>query len=148
MIALRKHLAWDVLLSTYLEDWRGRPFAWGSSDCGQFVAGALALMSGQSLHDILGDLRAYSSEQGAIRAARSLGFGCMEGRLRAMGLTDVEGGLAFAQRGDIIVANRGGFLDALGIAWPSKVWTTHPGSECYPYPIADTMADAIVLRVR
>lgn len=144
---MRKRMAWDALMVEYLEDWRGRPFEWGSTDCGQFVAGALSLMSGEPLSGILADVRAYASEHGAIRAARSLGFGLMEGRLRALGLTDVEGGIAFVQRGDIVVANRGGFLDALGVAWPSKVWTTHPGSECLPYPIADTLYDAIVLRV-
>lgn len=145
---MRKRPAWDVLLAEYLDAWRGRPFAWGSTDCGQLVAGALHVMTGEPLHTILADVRAYSSETGAIRAARSLGFGFMEGRLRSLGLTDVEGGLAFAQRGDVLVANRGGCLDALGIVWPATVWTTHPGSECQPYPMRDALEDAILLRVR
>ena len=144
---MRKRMAWDVMLAEYLEEWRGQPFEWGKTDCGQFVAGALHVMSGEPLGEILKDVRAYSSETGAIRAARSLGFGLMEGRLRSLGLSDVSGGIAFAQRGDILVADRGGFLDALGIVWPSKVWTTHPGAECQPLPIANTLDDAIVLRL-
>jgi hypothetical protein len=144
---LTKLSAWDAPLALYLEAWRGKPFEWGTWDCGHLVAGTLAIMTGASLDLILAGVPKYSSEFGGIRAVRSLGHGLMEGRLRSLGLVDVDGGLVYAQRGDIVVADRGGFLDALGVIWTGTVWTTHPGSHCQPYPIAELLSDAIVLRV-
>lgn len=148
VLTLRKRLLWDAKLAVYLEEWRGRPFVWGASDCGQFVAGALAVMTGMQRSRILAGVRHYSNERGAIRAAMGIGGPKrMEGRLRDFGLADVEGGLAFAQRGDIVVADRGQTLDALGVIWAGSVWTTHPGHVCAPYPIAEMLPDAIALRV-
>lgn len=149
---------WDAELARYLEEWRGRPFVWGESDCGQFIAGALAAVAGVPRARILGDVSEYHDRDGAIRAARALvsgpmewmlcrvGAGPLEARLRALGLIGVDAGLAYAQRGDIVVVRATRF-DALGLVWAGAVWTTHPSHACGPHPLADALDGCILLRV-
>ena len=144
---VRRH-SWDGELARYLESWRDRPFAWGASDCAQFVAGALATMSGVPLERILAGVPTYTTQRAASHAAIAAGGAArMEGRLRALGLLDVDGGLQYAQRGDVVLVDRRRPLSAVGLIWNGSVWTTHPGDACRPHPLSEISRGAILLRM-
>lgn len=53
---------WPQRLDAYVESLRAVPFAWGSADCCQFIAGAIHAQTGEDLRELFD---AYDSEEGA-----------------------------------------------------------------------------------
>jgi hypothetical protein len=96
---------WPVVLAEKIEEWRQRPFAWGTSDCWQ-MAGEIALaLTGE---DYRMRFPAYATEEeaNAILAAHGGATG-----LATFALGDPKP-VARAQRGDILVADYGMGLGA------------------------------------
>lgn len=53
---------WPQRLDAYIESQRGAFFAWGTSDCCQFIAGAIAAVTGNDLRALFAP---YADEAGA-----------------------------------------------------------------------------------
>jgi hypothetical protein len=105
---------WEVRLAEHFERWRGRPFAWGRSDCVQFVAPWVGYLTGNN--DLAGEYRgAYRSARGAAR--------WLDGRALA-DVVRIELGdpspIGILRRGDVVLydgafALNPGIIEALGI---------------------------------
>jgi hypothetical protein len=98
---------WQSRLSEYVLLNARRPFRYGELDCGLFVAGAIAAMTGV---DVAAELRGYSSRREAFdRIAAACGSRSMSkiaDHLAAkFGILEVS--VAFAQRGDPLQLERG-----------------------------------------
>jgi len=89
---------WPQLLTQYIESKRNTPFAWGTADCCQFIAGAIAATTGEDPSVAFGS---YEDEAGA--QALLDGFGGLEGLITAA----LGGPMAAAQmgRGDVCIAD-------------------------------------------
>jgi hypothetical protein len=98
---------WQSRLSDYLVAVARRPFKYGDLDCGLFVAGAIAAMTGV---DVARDLRGYSSRREAFARIRGM---CGRPTMAAaadhlaaqFGIREVP--VAMAQRGDAVQLARG-----------------------------------------
>jgi uncharacterized protein DUF6950 len=86
---------WPERFNAFIDSRRHMPFAWGSNDCGLFVADGILMITGV---DLGAKFRGYKTEAGAMRKVRKAGG--MEGL--AADLTPKHEGLA--QRGDVILA--------------------------------------------
>ena len=53
---------WPQRLDSYVEGLRSVPFAWGTADCCQFIAGAIHAVTGEDLRELFDP---YDSEEGA-----------------------------------------------------------------------------------
>ncbi len=97
---------WQSRLSDYLVAVARRPFKYGDLDCGLFVAGAIAAMTGV---DVARDLRGYSSRREAFARIRGM---CGRPTMAAaadhlaaqFGIREVP--VAMAQRGDAVLLSR------------------------------------------
>lgn len=101
---------WPRLLVDVVAEWRGRPFAWGERDClGLCLASAKAITG----RDVLGDLPGYSTEVGAAKHLRRLGFDCPADLVSAH-LEEIPP--ARAARGDwVMIAGDGLVPGAFGV---------------------------------
>ncbi|MFA7505300.1 MAG: hypothetical protein WCZ28_11420 [Burkholderiaceae bacterium] len=91
---------WESALADYLAAHRAAVFAWGDCDCVLFAAGAVAAMTGS---DPAAEVRGrYRTRIGAMRKLRGRGWASLEGMMDAH-FAQVPP--AFAQRGDIVMAN-------------------------------------------
>lgn len=96
---------WPQLLAAKVEEWRQRPFAYGSADCLQFPAECVLAMTGIDHRD---QFPKYESEVAAGRIL--VKHGGLEGLL-----TSVLGEpkpVAFAQRGDVLAGDFGNGMTA------------------------------------
>lgn len=103
---------WEERLSTYIATKRHEPFAYGSNDCANFVAGSVLAITG---NDVYSEYRSqYDSEIGSLRALVEIGAGDLEATVDAM-LPEV--GIGHAQRGDIAF-----FDGSIGVVMGSFAW--------------------------
>lgn len=85
---------WDVALHFWAAEVVGKPYVWGSTDCGSLVRSALVAMYGQDVTGI-----EYATKAEALRVHAETGG--VEAVLRGIGATDVD--IRFAQQGDILI---------------------------------------------
>ena len=91
---------WPERLAALVEARRETPFAWGSNDCGLFMADAVMAVTGE---DPAAALRGYSTEEGAEAVLGEDGLeGTVARALSAIGCGDCPP--ALAQRGDVALA--------------------------------------------
>ena len=106
---------WEQRLHSFLEQNRGRTFAYGQWDCCTFAAGAVAAMTGV---DPMPEFRGrYTTSRGSVRALRRIGAGTLAATLdRKFEAVDAS----LAHRGDIVMSDGllgiclGPFLIAVG----------------------------------
>jgi uncharacterized protein DUF6950 len=95
---------WEIRLSDYILEERGKPFKYGETDCALFACGAALVMTGV---DLAADFRGrYDSDLSAARAIIAFTNGGTFEDLAAkvaeqFGLEEVKP--LFAQRGDIVL---------------------------------------------
>lgn len=95
---LTRPVGWPIRLREYASELRGRPFAWGSTDCASVVRGAVEIILGS---DPWTELYRYTGEPGARRCfARAGGFA---GALTTAGAVTVP--LGYAMQGDVVVTD-------------------------------------------
>lgn len=98
---------WDVRLADWAQSALGRRFCWGKTDCALLAFEAFDALTGG---DLAGAYRGqYAGSAGARAFMRRWDIDAAR-VLRASGCRDVHP--AFAQRGDIILANDGQWLCA------------------------------------
>lgn len=110
----RRHVNWPEKLNAAIDAVRATPFAWGSHDCCMFACSVINELIGV---DPAADLRgAYRTRLGAARVLKRLGGveGIAETRTAAHGFAALPSP-AFAQRGDLVLADTAGEGPALGI---------------------------------
>ena len=91
---------WEQLLHDYVAALDGATFSWGTLDCALFAAGAVLAQTGV---DLAADFRSrYRTARGSVRALRRFGAGTLEATIAA---SLPQCGLAFAQRGDLVMAD-------------------------------------------
>jgi hypothetical protein len=101
---------WHPRLQRYLQDIRTVPFAYGTHDCGLFVAGAVQAMTGK---DFAVDYRGrYTTLKGGLKALSKRRFADHVALLDA---TLFQVPPAFAALGDIAVIEAAGDIPALGL---------------------------------
>lgn len=88
------------MLDTFVQERRGRPFAWGSHDCCSFAADWVLQATGR---DPMVDLRGLETPLQAMRRLRDLG-GFLAAGTAVLGVA-VPG--LMAQRGDIVMVRSG-----------------------------------------
>lgn len=89
---------WPLLLNQRIDEWRSRPFQWGSGDCCQFVAEMVSALSGV---DHRASFPPYSSQSEAEAIVAR--HGGMESLVSvALGKPKPA---AWAQRGDVVLAD-------------------------------------------
>lgn len=127
---------WPDWLHLYLNGKFKSPFAWGENDCCLFSADWIRLMIGE---DLAADLRGtYSTaEQAEFQLLPSGGLEshCVD-KFKAAGLKEIS--LAYAQRGDVVMAKPSGNL-TLGIVVDDNAAFVHlvrglvyiPTEQCY-----------------
>lgn len=112
MIELSRVSNWEDRLSSYIQDKRDEPFAYGANDCAHFVAGAVEAVTGQ---DVFSDLRGtYDSEFGSLRVIKELGKSNLGEVIDTM---FAEVSIGHAQRGDIAF-----FDGCIGVVMGSFAW--------------------------
>jgi hypothetical protein len=96
-----------------LDRFKGRPFAWGSADCGQMVAYHLKAMGHRLL---LSKWGRYRSAIGAAKAMKRAGFADLSAVLESLGLERIPAAAAIA--GDVVrlPQEEGAAFEALTIA--------------------------------
>jgi len=118
---------WEERLHAYATDKVGKPFRWGSTDCGALVRGAASAMyTGKPLG-------AFPSYRGRDALAEALdAIGGVTARLEESGATRARS--AFAQAGDILIlpGHDGSGLPRTGVMLNGgKVLTSLPGHGVY-----------------
>lgn len=102
---MTRHGNWAALLTTFIEERRFMPFAWGRNDCCLFAADWVKACTGC---DPAVELRGkYSTALGAARILRDLGGvrGVIQSLGEPMGLERLKS--VQDQRGDLVVADTG-----------------------------------------
>jgi hypothetical protein len=107
---------WPEELIAFIEERRFMPFAWGSNDCGTFVADYVLRVTGV---DLAASWRGYDDEWGAAKQIEKVG-----------GMTKFVAALtprhpSLAQRGDIVLADIEG-RETFGLAVGAGLWAA-PG---------------------
>lgn len=95
---------WADDLARSLMGWKGRAFVWGSYDCLMMCRVMARVITGA---DVLGDLPAYSTEAGAAKQLRLLGFETPADLVSAH-LPEIQP--AAARRGDWVMIGSGGLV--------------------------------------
>jgi hypothetical protein len=65
-------VGWPEILHTKVEEWHARPFAWGSSDCYQFVADMVLALTGVDHRERFG---IYTTKEEAFKIIAAAGGG-------------------------------------------------------------------------
>ena len=86
---------WPERLAAHLEQWRARPFGWGSGDCVQFAEGAVHALTGRRALQGWPAWHDFDTARGALRLAGGLVRG-VDAHLPRIAL-------AYAQRGDVVL---------------------------------------------
>lgn len=102
--ALTRQPNWASDLARALMDWQGRPFVWGVCDCLTLCRQMGRVITGR---DVLEGLPDYSTEAGAARQLRRLGFASLPD-LVAAALPEIPP--AGARRGDWVMIGSGGLV--------------------------------------
>lgn len=103
---------WEDRLSAYIASKRNEPFAYGTNDCANFVAGAILATTGE---DVYSEYRSqYDSEFGSLRVLKEIGHGDLEATIDAL-FPEVP--VAHAKRGDIAF-----FDGSIGVVIGSFAW--------------------------
>ncbi len=135
---------WDVELVRFAGDMQGRPFRYGSTDCGTLVRGALKAMYGK---DVLRGMGSYRLLRDARKLAKSVGpipeylkvtLGCK--RIRRN----------FVQAGDIVVLpGEDRRLPQLGVVVGGKLMVSDVelGVQIVPLPTGHWPRGSTILRV-
>lgn len=111
---MRRHVNWPEKMNAAIDAVRATPFAWGSHDCCMFACSVISATTGV---DPAKDLRgAYHTRLGAARALKRPGGveGIAEERTAKHGFAELPSP-AFAQRGDLVLADTANEGPALGI---------------------------------
>jgi hypothetical protein len=91
---------WPLVLNQKVNEWRLRPFAWGTSDCCQWVAEVVTAITGEDYRDLF---PAYETQEDAEQIlAQSGGIA----GILASALGEPKP-VAWAKRGDIVMADFG-----------------------------------------
>lgn len=99
MTTIGRRPDWPERMLAEIEAAATRPFSWGGHDCTLFAADVVRAMTD---HDYAAAARGrYKSRRGALRLLKP--YGGLEGLVDSLGL--VERPLAFAQRGDVVLAD-------------------------------------------
>lgn len=106
---------WDVELCLWARDQRGRPYAWGATDCGSLLQGALCVIYG----DGAPKLGVWDSLEAARATLKALGG--IRGAARILGARKVGG--AFMRSGDVLTV-RGGHVARIHVAAGGKLLTS------------------------
>jgi hypothetical protein len=102
---MTRHGKWPSLLTTFIEERRLMPFAWGRNDCCLFAADWVQICTGcDPAHELRGK---YSTALGAARILRELGGvrGVIQRMGEPLGLQRIKS--VQDQRGDLVVADTG-----------------------------------------
>lgn len=125
---MRRH-DWPEKLADYLDDCAERPFTWGSHDCCQFAAGAVAAMTGvnpaaQFSYGTEAEAAALLEQHGGVAGLATLTLGesvhpAKAGRGDVV-LANLSGGPSLG----VLVGNECAFAAARGLVfWPRAVAT-------------------------
>jgi hypothetical protein len=97
---VRRHADWSVRLAAVIEEWRWRPFAYGSADCLQFANAVVFAITGED------HAEHFPQYRGRVGAARLLcEFSGVEGLITA--LLGAAKPPAYAQEGDVVMGDFG-----------------------------------------
>jgi hypothetical protein len=106
---MKRREDWPEKLAEFVESRSATPFAWGSHDCCQFAAQAVAVMTGE---DLAAKIKPYTTAAAAARVLKK--FGGVEAIPGAVGLAEIP--IKRAQRGDVVsIIAEGDGRNALGL---------------------------------
>ena len=110
---------WSAVLAAKIEEWRSRPFAYGTADCFQFVADVVAAQTGVDKRDLF---PGYASRFGALRIIASMGGSA---GILTYALGEAKP-VAHAGRGDVVIDR---FSDGIAAAICLGVFCCSPGEK-------------------
>lgn len=112
---------WYSRLSTYVEDVRRKPFAYGDHDCALFAAGAVLAMTG--IDPAAGLRGKYKTLGGGLRRLKKLGF-ANHAELAASMFEEIHP--SHAHIGDIAAIDLSGGAIALGVVQGARIFVLRP----------------------
>lgn len=143
---------WNHKLVEWAEAIRGRPYVWGQYDCVTLALVAVGIITGVAPAPLAAGLRPYRTEFGALRAMLLYGKDAA-GFFADVGLQRVDGGIRFAQSGDLLIVHWPLQLPSVGVVVSRHVLESNEAAGVELLPLDDvylTAAEddgAVVMRV-
>lgn len=99
---MHRHPQWERRLAEFVQQYRSKPYKWGSNDCVTFAANAVKAATGKDYGR--GHRGKYKTKLGAAKYLKGMGFDTPEQLIDSLLDEKLPG---FAQRGDIVLARDG-----------------------------------------
>ena len=128
---------WDVRLFRWADRVLGKPFKWGTTDCGMLIRDGHVAMYGE---DPFG-WPTYKTKLGAMKALKTVG-----GIPNALETACKEVGRRFARTGDVVLITHKGEY-GMGIVVGENVVGTYPGADVQLVPLTVVPDDATFWRM-